>query len=129
MVAGAGLTGPHLRVITTLPDLPHPALSRVLTSYTGRVEVLAVVPDGWFVVFVATAISRYVTKRLPRSEGKVIGAAVHDAHGERRRQALMLHVLSSLSVWCPLLGRHPGPGWTGPVEAGEASRMKDAHQT
>jgi hypothetical protein len=44
--------------------------------------------------------------------------------------ALMLHVLLNLSVWCPCLnvGRHPGPGRTGLVEAGEASRMKDAHQ-
>ena len=34
----AGLTGPHLRAITALPDLPHPALSRVLTGHTGGVR-------------------------------------------------------------------------------------------
>jgi hypothetical protein len=27
------LTTPHLRAIATLPDLPHPALSRVLTGH------------------------------------------------------------------------------------------------
>jgi hypothetical protein len=34
----AELTGPHLRAITALPDLPHPALSRVLIDHTGGVE-------------------------------------------------------------------------------------------
>jgi hypothetical protein len=33
----AGLTEPYLRAITALPDLPHPALSRVLTGHTGGV--------------------------------------------------------------------------------------------
>jgi WD40 repeat protein len=42
----AGLTAPHLRAITALPDLPHPALSRVLTGHIGGVSVLAVAPDG-----------------------------------------------------------------------------------
>jgi WD40 repeat protein len=42
----AGLNKPHLRAITALPDLPHPALSRVLTGHTGPVTVLAVAPDG-----------------------------------------------------------------------------------
>jgi hypothetical protein len=42
----AGLTGPHLRAITALPDLPHPALSRVLTGHTYVVSALAVAPDG-----------------------------------------------------------------------------------
>ena len=42
----AGLTTPHLRAITPLPDLPHPALSRVLTGHTNRVVALAVAPDG-----------------------------------------------------------------------------------
>ncbi len=40
------LTVPHLRAITTLPDLPHPALSRVLTGHTREVRALAVAPDG-----------------------------------------------------------------------------------
>ena len=42
----ARLTVPHLRAITTLPDLPHPALSRVLTGHTREVRVLVVAPDG-----------------------------------------------------------------------------------
>jgi WD40 repeat protein len=42
----AGLTRPHLRAITTLPDLPHPALFRVLTGHTREVSALAVAPDG-----------------------------------------------------------------------------------
>lgn len=42
----AGLTTPHLRAITTLPDLPHPALSRVLTGHTSSVYSLVVAPDG-----------------------------------------------------------------------------------
>ena len=42
----AGLNMPHLRAITTLPDLPHPALSRVLTGHTSRVRSLVVAPDG-----------------------------------------------------------------------------------
>jgi WD40 repeat protein len=41
-----GLTTPHLRAITTLPDLPHPALLRVLTGHTGDVSALAVAPNG-----------------------------------------------------------------------------------
>jgi hypothetical protein len=41
-----GLTGPHLRAITALPDLPHPALSRVLTGHPGGVSALVVAPDG-----------------------------------------------------------------------------------
>ena len=42
----AGLPTFHLRVITPLPDLPHPALSRVLTGHTDGVLALAVAPDG-----------------------------------------------------------------------------------
>jgi WD40 repeat protein len=42
----ARLTTAHLRAITTLPDLPHPALIRVLTGHTSGVEALAVAPDG-----------------------------------------------------------------------------------
>jgi WD40 repeat protein len=42
----ARLTVPHLRAITTLPDLPHPALSRVLTGHDREVRALAVAPDG-----------------------------------------------------------------------------------
>ena len=42
----AGLTGPHLRAITPFPDLPHPALSRVLTGHTRGVRALVVAPDG-----------------------------------------------------------------------------------
>lgn len=42
----AGLTTPHLRAITALPDLPHPALSRVLTGHASGVEALGVAPDG-----------------------------------------------------------------------------------
>ena len=42
----AGLTGPHLRAITALPDLPYPAQSRVMTGHTNAVRVLAGAPDG-----------------------------------------------------------------------------------
>ncbi|MBV9013749.1 MAG: hypothetical protein JO272_17210 [Pseudonocardiales bacterium] len=42
----AGLTGPHLRAVTALPDLPHPALFRVLTGHQGGVRALVVAPDG-----------------------------------------------------------------------------------
>jgi hypothetical protein len=42
----AGLTGPHLRAITALPDLPHPAQSQVMTGHTSAVRVLASAPDG-----------------------------------------------------------------------------------
>jgi WD40 repeat protein len=41
-----GLSVPHLRAITTLPDLFHPSLSRVLTSQTCGESALAVAPDG-----------------------------------------------------------------------------------
>jgi hypothetical protein len=40
------LTTPYLRAITALPDLPHPALSRVLTGHTRGVTALVVAPDG-----------------------------------------------------------------------------------
>ncbi|MGH3772043.1 MAG: WD40 repeat domain-containing protein [Pseudonocardiaceae bacterium] len=42
----ARLTTPHLRAITTLPDLPHPALSRVLNGHTSNVYSLVAAPDG-----------------------------------------------------------------------------------
>jgi WD40 repeat protein len=42
----AGLRTPHLRAITALPDLPHPALLRVLTGPPLWVNVLAAAPDG-----------------------------------------------------------------------------------
>lgn len=41
-----GLSAPHLRATTALPDLPHPALSRVLTGHTSSVSALVVAPDG-----------------------------------------------------------------------------------
>ena len=41
-----GLTGPHLRAVTALPDLSHPALSRVLSGYARKVKALVVAPDG-----------------------------------------------------------------------------------
>jgi WD40 repeat protein len=42
----AGLPTPHLRTIAALPDLPHPALSRVLIGHTNQVRALVVAPDG-----------------------------------------------------------------------------------
>jgi hypothetical protein len=42
----AELTGPHLRAITALPDLPHPAQSRMITGHTSAVRVLMSAPDG-----------------------------------------------------------------------------------
>src|SRR5262249_47098519 len=42
----AGLSGVYLRAIAPLPDLPHPALVRVLTGHTKGVLALAVAPDG-----------------------------------------------------------------------------------
>jgi WD40 repeat protein len=42
----AGLTAPHLRAITALPDLPHPGLFRVLTGHTDRIIAVGVAPDG-----------------------------------------------------------------------------------
>jgi WD40 repeat protein len=41
-----GLPTLHLRAITTLPDLPHPALSRVLPGHDDWVTALVVAPDG-----------------------------------------------------------------------------------
>jgi WD40 repeat protein len=41
-----GLTTPHLRAITALPDLPHPAQLRILIGHTCGVRALAVAPDG-----------------------------------------------------------------------------------
>ncbi|MGH3935333.1 MAG: NB-ARC domain-containing protein [Pseudonocardiaceae bacterium] len=41
-----GLTMRHLRAITMLPDLPHPALIRVLTGHTDGVVALVVAADG-----------------------------------------------------------------------------------
>ena len=39
-------TGPCLRPLAPMPDLPHDALLRVLVGHTGGVRVLAVAPDG-----------------------------------------------------------------------------------
>jgi WD40 repeat protein len=41
-----GLTTPHLRAITALPDLPHPAQLRILIGHTCEVRAVAVAPDG-----------------------------------------------------------------------------------
>jgi hypothetical protein len=51
----AGLSGPYLRAITALPDLPHPARSQVMTGHTSAVHVLGVPPDG---SWLASAVSR-----------------------------------------------------------------------
>jgi hypothetical protein len=40
------LAGPHLRALVTVPDLPHPALTRMLTGHIGRVRALVAAPDG-----------------------------------------------------------------------------------
>jgi WD40 repeat protein len=40
------MTGPHLRAVTALSDVPHPALSPVLTCHTSGVGELVVAPDG-----------------------------------------------------------------------------------
>jgi WD40 repeat protein len=42
----AGLTMPHLRAITPLPDLPHLTRSQAMSGHTRRVSALAVAPDG-----------------------------------------------------------------------------------
>jgi WD40 repeat protein len=41
-----GLTTPHLRAITALPDLPHPAQLRILIGHTCEVQAVAIAPDG-----------------------------------------------------------------------------------
>jgi WD40 repeat protein len=46
----AGLATPHLRALTTLPDLPHPVLSRVLTGHISGVSALVAAPDGSWLV-------------------------------------------------------------------------------
>jgi WD40 repeat protein len=51
----AGLATPHLRAFTTLPDLPHPLLSRVLTGHTSGVSALAAVSGGFWLVSAGTA--------------------------------------------------------------------------
>jgi WD40 repeat protein len=42
----AGMTMPHLRAITPLPDLPHLTQDRAPTGHTRRVSALVVAPDG-----------------------------------------------------------------------------------
>ncbi|PZS22404.1 MAG: hypothetical protein DLM61_26095, partial [Pseudonocardiales bacterium] len=41
-----GLTTPHLRTITALPDLPHPAQLRVLIGHTCGVRAVVAAQDG-----------------------------------------------------------------------------------
>src|SRR5207302_59405 len=41
-----GMSGSHLRAIAALPDLPHPALPRVLAGHVSGVAALVVAPDG-----------------------------------------------------------------------------------
>jgi hypothetical protein len=53
-----GLTTPYLRAITALPDLPHPALSRVLTGHTGGVGALVVAPDGSWLASASNGVVR-----------------------------------------------------------------------
>jgi hypothetical protein len=73
----AGLTTPHLRAITTLPDLPHPALSRVLTGHTNWVSALAVAPDGSWLA----AASKFVTDGKVRIWDTATGVARHTLTG------------------------------------------------
>ena len=40
------ISGSHLTTVADPPDLPHPALTRVLTGHTSTVQALAVAPDG-----------------------------------------------------------------------------------
>jgi WD40 repeat protein len=46
----AGLTATHVRAVTPLPDLPHPALIRTLTGGNVRIWGCAVSPDASFIV-------------------------------------------------------------------------------
>jgi WD40 repeat protein len=117
------LTGPHLRAITPPPDLPHPALSRVLTGHTREVGALVVAPDGSWLV---SADSRGEV----RIWNPTTGAARHTLTGHTREVAALVVApdgswLASadsrgeVRIWNPTTGaaRHTLTGHTGGVRA------------
>lgn len=80
------LTGPYLRAITTPPDLPFPALSRVLNTPRG-VEALAVAPDGsWLAV--GDSYDWYQDGQV-RIWDPATGAVLHTLTGHPERVTLL----------------------------------------
>src|SRR5262249_6428190 len=123
----ARLSTAHLRPITTLPDLPHPALIRVLTGHTDGVMALAVAPDG-----------SWLASASGDGEGRIweqtTGAARHTLTGHTGRVAALAVArdgpwLASaghggeVRIWDPATGAalHTLTGHTGGVLALEVA--------
>jgi WD40 repeat protein len=130
-VLGA-LTMPHLRPITTLPDLPHPALSRVLPDDTQGVVTLVVAPDGSWLASAghgrkvriwdpATGLLRHtlightgaVWKLVVAPDGSWLASA---GHGRKVRiwdpaTGLLRHTLTGDSVAVGMLVVAPDGSW------------------
>ena len=86
----AGLTTPHLRALTAPPDLPHPALSRVLTGHTSRVQALVVAADGSWLASAG-------------DDGEV---RIWDSHTGTAR-----HTFTGHTHWVQALGVAPDGSW------------------
>jgi WD40 repeat protein len=118
-----GLTTPHLRAITALPDLPHPAQLRILIGHTCEVRAVAVAPDG---SWLASADDSGEV----RIWDPVTGATRHPLTGHTRRISALAVApdgswLASagddrtVRIWDPLAGavRHTLTGHTRGVRA------------
>jgi WD40 repeat protein len=99
MILQAAITGPYLAAAQPLPDLPHPALTRVLTGHTGGVGALVVAPDGSWLASVSW-------------DGTV---RIWDPGTGRQRHTLTGH---TSVVWALAVAPRMGPGWPPPAGTG-----------
>ncbi|MBV8995885.1 MAG: DUF4062 domain-containing protein, partial [Pseudonocardiales bacterium] len=123
----AGITGPHLRAITPLPDLPHPALSRILNGHRRVVRALVVAPDGSWLASAddagevriwdpATGVTRHTLLGHSRGVQALVvapdGSWFASAGGD-------LYTTGEVRIWDPATGatRHTMIGDHGPVQA------------
>ena len=101
-----GLTGPHLHAIVTLPDLPHPALSRVLTGHTHAVTALVAAPDGSWL-------------GSADDDGQV---RIWDAHTGAARRTMTRHIgEAQVMVVAPDGSWLATGGWNGEVQISDPS--------
>jgi WD40 repeat protein len=118
-----GLTTPHLRAITALPDLPHPAQLRVLIGHTHGVRALAVAADGSWLASAGD-------DRSVRIWDPVTGATRHTLTGHTRGVRALAVATDgswlasagddrSVRIWDPVTGatRHTLTGHTRGVRA------------
>ncbi|MDQ3763942.1 MAG: NB-ARC domain-containing protein [Actinomycetota bacterium] len=140
----AGLTMPHLRAITTLPDLPHLTRSQAPSGHTRRVSALVVAPDGSWLASAdtggeiqvrspITGTTRHTLTGHTHGVAKLVAApdgswlASADASGEVRIWDLATgaprHILTGHRGGVSELVAAPNGGWLA-VAAGHDSQVR-----